>query len=155
MRENNLVWEFVGATRCAVAMAKNNRLAGETLRREQLRGATMVLRRPSVFAHWQTIVERTLGADLGLRFELELAGSLEESRLSSFGDTIMLMDSSYLEEFLGKRSDVTAYSLLDGRPFGYDREMIYRAQPDNPNVMRAVQALRALADNHPRVPPLV
>lgn len=155
MRENGLVWEFVGATRCAVIMGKGNRLAGETLCREQLRGATMILGRPSVFAHWQKIVERTLGADLGLRFELKIAGSLEESRLLSLGDTIGLMDSSYLEEYLGKRSDVMAYPLLDGRPFGYDREMIYRAQPDNPNVMRAVQALRALADRRPRVPSLV
>lgn len=146
MEKLGLTYEFGGVVECGIAMAAANPLASGKLTRERLRQAEVLITSTAQFIHWSEVVNDMLGRDLELTFGIQTVAHYDDHRTIDLGNRIVVSPIKTLEELYGGRDDCIIRTLVDDKPFFYERDLIYPQHPRNEAVNHAVRALRVLVE---------
>ena len=116
----------LGKARVALCMTKTNPLAqNKILKRSHLADATIAITSGAWYDHWQVVVKKALGENLGLKFKLKPTGHLSNlSRLDLENDIYLCGYSSVFECF-SSRDDVVIYDKIDGEDITYSSALVY------------------------------
>lgn len=109
------------------------------LTREDLRGATIVVNSAPDYERWKTTVTTILGNDLGLSFELEPIGDLNNLALFDHGSRLHVCGREINEQYFGHRADVKTIESIDGIDLSIPQVAVWRADT-NPEMLGYIEA---------------
>lgn len=113
-RRLNLTERSLASAPVSITVSSAHSLAAqETIKREDLRGATIVVNSLPDYERWKEIVLDMLGSDLNLQFELDPVGDLNNLACYDYGDRLHVCGSELNEQYLGRRSDIAVITHID------------------------------------------
>lgn len=115
----------------SITMSADNPLAAkEPLTRDDLRGATVVVNSAPDYERWKALVEAMLGEDLGLSFELDPVGDLNNLAFSDHGSRLHVCGRELNDQYLGRRADVKVVESVEGLDLRIPQVAVWRADAD-------------------------
>ncbi len=128
-----------GAPASITVSASNPLASKDPLVREDLRGATVVVNSAPDYERWKTLVSAMLGEDLGLSFELDPVGDLNNLAFSDHGDRLHICSRELNDQYLGRRGDVKAIEAVEGVDLRIPQAAAWRADAD-PAMLARIEA---------------
>ncbi len=137
----------LGLTACTAAgapasitMSVGNPLASKNpLVREDLRGATVVVNSAPDYERWKTLVGTMLGDDLGLSFELDPVGDLNNLAFSDHKNRLHVCSRELNDQYLGRRSDVKIVTTVEGIDLRIPQVVVWRKEA-SPALLARIKA---------------
>jgi DNA-binding transcriptional LysR family regulator len=126
-RALGLDWVRFGESHVALCFMKTHPLAQKpALRREDLRGMTIVIQNGQHFDRWKLMLLALLGDDLELEFVLNPVESYSSISLVDFGETIYICGRESMLGVLAHRDDVVICSELEDLELDMGVLLVYR-----------------------------
>lgn len=141
--ENGIAWFPFAKFRGSISLMKTHPLAQkESLTREDLIDASIVINGGAHYDSWKTVVQRAIGEHIPLKFRLDPIGSISNLRFADFGESIHICGEQANETYLSHRDDVVIFESLDGEPILYTSVFAYRKNDPNQNVHRMIASFK-------------
>lgn len=127
----------VAGAPASISMSAGNPLASKVpLTRNDLRGAAVVVNSAPDYERWKTLVNVMLGEDLGLSFELDPVGDLNNLAFSDHGDRLHVCSRELNDQYLGRRDDVKVIESVEGVDLRIPQAAVWRADADPATLAR-------------------
>lgn len=127
----------VAGAPASITMSSSNPLASkDPLTRNDLRGATVVVNSAPDYERWKTLVNAMLGDDLGLLFELDPVGDLNNLAFSDHGNRLHVCSRELNDQYLGRRGDVRVIESVEGIDLRIPQAAVWRADADAATLAR-------------------
>lgn len=96
----------------------------------------MVVNSAPDYERWKALVGAMLGEDLGLSFELDPVGDLNNLAFSDHGDRLHICSRELNDQYLGRRGDVKAIEAVEGVDLRIPQAAAWRADADPATLAR-------------------
>lgn len=127
----------VAGAPASITVSVGNPLASkDPLVRSDLRGATVVVNSAPDYERWKALVNAMLGEDLGVAFELDPVGDLNNLAFSDHGNRLHVCSRELNDQYLGRRGDVKVIESVEGLDLRIPQAAVWRADADATTLAR-------------------